>query len=321
MRTDYLDSALSNFSGYIAVDEVYDGGTCVLSLVDNREHRRLFNEVLDHHPTHADIVSFFTSFRTELDKRGKTILGITTDGSPLYPEPILQVFGSIPHQICVFHVIKEINKAILKAVAAIRRELAGRKPEVKRGRPANPIAKKASRKRKRIEKKVGELFEHRLLFVQRHLTARELGILRRITRGLPLLRKLREITDEVYRLFDRRCKTATALTKLKHLQRRIYRFKTLAKLLRKVLAPSLEKALVFLDKKLLPSTSNAVERANRRFRKMQHAVYRVRAIRRMRQRIALDIQRDWLSPARKGSLKHLSLERSHLCAHKVQYAC
>lgn len=321
MKTDYLDNALSNFSGYIAVDEVYDGGTCILSLVDNRQHRRLLNEVLDHNPTHADIVAFFTSFRTELDKRGKSILGITTDGSPLYPEPIRQVFGSIPHQICVFHVIKEINKAVLKAVAVIRKELAVQKPEVRRGRPANPVARKASRKRKRVEKKIGELFEHRLLFVQHHLTANDRRTLRRITRGLPVLRKLRAITDEVYRLFDRRCRTVTALAKLKRLQRRISRFKTLAKLLRKVLSPSVEKALVFLDEKLLPSTSNAVERANRRFRKMQQAVYRVRAIRRIRQRIALDMQREWLIPTRKTSLKRLSLDRSHICAHEIQYAC
>ena len=39
--------------------------------------------------------------------------------------------------------------------------------------------------------------------------------------------------------------------------------------LKKLFAPTLEKALTFLDDKLLPSTSNAVERGNRRYRKMQ----------------------------------------------------
>jgi hypothetical protein len=38
--------------------------------------------------------------------------------------------------------------------------------------------------------------------------------------------------------------------------------------LKKLFAPTLEKALTFLDDKLLPSTSNAVERGNRRYRKM-----------------------------------------------------
>jgi len=36
----------------------------------------------------------------------------------------------------------------------------------------------------------------------------------------------------------------------------------------------LEKALVFLDEKLLGATSNAVERGNRRYRKMQKTVGR-----------------------------------------------
>ena len=45
--------------------------------------------------------------------------------------------------------------------------------------------------------------------------------------------------------------------------------------LKKLFSPTLEKALTFLDDKLLPSTSNAVERGNRRYRKMQKSVYRV----------------------------------------------
>ena len=47
-------------------------------------------------------------------------------------------------------------------------------------------------------------------------------------------------------------------------------------MLKKLLAPGLEKALVFLDERLLGATSNAVERGNRRYRKMQKTVYRVR---------------------------------------------
>jgi hypothetical protein len=38
--------------------------------------------------------------------------------------------------------------------------------------------------------------------------------LRRIVRGRPQLRKLRELMEEVYRMFDRRCRMATALAEL-----------------------------------------------------------------------------------------------------------
>jgi len=97
---------------------------------------------------------------------------------------------------------------------------------------------------------------------------------------------------EVYRLFDRRCRTATALDKLARLRARLRRFGRLREALRKLLAPGLEKALVFLDERLLGATSNAVERGNRRYRKMQKTVYRVRTRRAIEGRLALDLQRE-----------------------------
>ena len=94
---EYLDHALKDFSGYIAADELYDGPFCVLSIVDNRTFRRLTYEVLDHDPTHADMERFFRKFQAALQQRGLELQGITTDGSPQYPEPILKVFGEVPH--------------------------------------------------------------------------------------------------------------------------------------------------------------------------------------------------------------------------------
>ena len=82
--------------------------------------------------------------------------------------------------------------------------------------------------------------------------------------------------DEVYRLFDRRCRMATALAKLAALRARLRRSARLRAVLKKLLSPGLEKALVFLDERLMGATSNAVERGNRRYRKMQKTVYRVR---------------------------------------------
>jgi hypothetical protein len=97
---------LSDFSGYIAADELYDGPFCVLSIVDNRAFHRLTYAVLDHDPTCEDKRRFFQRFKHDLDVRGLAVVGITTDGSPLYPEPILQVFGmEVDHQVCEFHVL------------------------------------------------------------------------------------------------------------------------------------------------------------------------------------------------------------------------
>jgi hypothetical protein len=98
--------------------------------------------------------------------------------------------------------------------------------------------------------------------------------------------------DQVYRLFDRRCRTETALEKLAALRRRIGRFQTLRQTLKKLFTPTIEKALTFLDDSQLPSTSNAVERGYRRHRKMQKSVYRVRTQDHISQRVAIDMQRD-----------------------------
>jgi len=261
--------------------------------VDNRRFKRLAFDVIDYDPTKEDIKYFFLRFKQALDERGLTLLGITTDGSQLYPEPIAEVFPDARHQVCEFHVIAELTKAILKAVAKVRRELKAAMPKLGRGRPSSPAQKKAARRKKRMQKKVADLFENRYLFVMHHPTSSEKKTLTRITRGFPHLRTLREIMDEVYRLFDRRCRMDTALDKLAKLRRRVRRFKKVGRTLKKIFSPNLEKALTFLDDSLLPSTSNAVERGNRRHRKMQKSIYSVRTLHTLFNRMALDHIRDW----------------------------
>ena len=62
-----------------------------------------------------------------------------------------------------------------------------------------------------MEKKVSDLFGNGYLFVKHHLTTSEKKRAKQISRGLPHLRTLRDIMDEVYRLLDRRCRSDTAL--------------------------------------------------------------------------------------------------------------
>jgi len=128
-----------------------------------------------------------------------------------------------------------------------------------------------------MQQKISDLFQERFLFVKRRLKPSERQRFMHITRGLPHLRKLREIIEHIYALFDRRCRTQTALGKLRKLRHWVKRFTWIGNTLQKVFSPNLEKALTFLDDKLLPATSNAVERGNRRHRKMQKHGYRVRS--------------------------------------------
>ncbi len=107
-----------------------------------------------------------------------------------------------------------------------------------------------------MQDKIADRFTYRHRFVQRHLTDTEWATLQRITRGVPHLRALRDTLEHVYQLFDRRCRTTTALAKLARLRERVKRFKQLGQALRALFSPNLEKALTFLDDRALPSTSN-----------------------------------------------------------------
>jgi hypothetical protein len=310
MDGDFLNWALADFSGYVAADELYDGPFCILSAVDNRCYKRILYEVLDHDPTHADIRAFLERLKTALTARDLTLCGVTTDGSALYPAPLREVFGDVPHQICTFHILAEISKAVLGAMASARTGLAATQPKLPKGRPSTQAAKAAARTKQRLAEQCAALFTHRSLFVQRHLNKTERKTLWRISRGWPQLGVLRAIMEQVYALFDRRCRTQTALDKLAKLQRRVQRFPTLGDTLKKLFAPTLEKALTFLDDTLLPSTSNAVERGNRRYRKMQSNVYRVRTQGQISARLALDMWREAHAEGRQQTLTALHRARA-----------
>jgi hypothetical protein len=290
---------------------VYDGPVCILSAVDARQQRRLLYEVLDHDPTQVDVLLFLARLHDRIRARGHTILGITTDGSPLYPQPIALALGAVPHQVCEFHILKELTKAVLHAVARLRKQLTAQAPKLPRGRPrATPAARRQYRRAQRLQRRAADLFEHRHLFVRHQLTAAQRVLLRGLSRGLPCLQALRAIMDEVYRLFDRRCGTDTALAKLARLRRRVRRFRSLGNCLDKLYSPNLEKALTFLDDKLLPATSNAVERGNRRYRKMQKAIYRVRTRASIQGRLALDLRREQQAESRSETISCLHQTRA-----------
>jgi phage tail protein X len=310
MDTDFLDWALADFSGYVAADELYDGPFCVLSAVDNRRYKRILYDVLDHDPTHEDIRAFLGRLKTALVARGLPLCGVTTDGSALSPAPLREVFGKVRHHICQCHIVAEVVKAVVGAVASARKGLAAQQPTLRKGRPSTPAAKQAARTKKRLEAQRAALFTARYLFVQRHLHTTDRKTLWRVSRGLPQLHALRAVMDQVYAVFDRRCRTQTALTKLATLRRRLQRFPQVGETLKKLFSPTLDKALTFLDDKLLPSTSHAVERGNRRYRQMQKSVYRVRTQAQICARLALDLWREAHAEGRQQTLASLHRARA-----------
>jgi hypothetical protein len=154
------------------------------------------------------------------------------------------------------------------------------------------------------------LCTQRYLFVQRHVSKTERTLLWRITRGLPHVYVRRVLMDQVDALFDRRCRTQTALDKWATLRRRLLRFPQVGATRKQLFSPTVEKALTLLEDKLLPSTSHAVERGNRRYRKMQKRVYRIRTPAQISARLALDMWREAQAEGRQQTLALLHRARA-----------
>ena len=106
--------------------------------------------------------------------------------------------------MCVFHILKEINRLILDAVRRLRaamgrRGRAGRKK--KRGRKG---AKSRVRRGLTLKEKSAFVFRHRHLIVKRreNFTASDRDDLARMLSYLPELATLRRFADRIYWLFD-----------------------------------------------------------------------------------------------------------------------
>ncbi|HSX78414.1 MAG TPA: hypothetical protein VLQ80_07595 [Candidatus Saccharimonadia bacterium] len=183
----FLDWALASFSGYVAADELYEGPYGVLSVVDHRQSKRIRYAVLDHDPTHPAITTFLGRLKTALTERDLVLQGITTDGSPLSPEPIRTVCGAVAPQRCPCHVLQERPQGIRRAVAAERRRLARSTPKGKRGRPSSKekTARRLARTSTQRHEQIRAWFQGRFLCVTRRRKPREHRQLLSITRGLP----------------------------------------------------------------------------------------------------------------------------------------
>jgi hypothetical protein len=306
MDTDVLDWALADFAGSVAAAARYDGPCCMLSAVEKRGDKRLLSAVLDHAPDHEDIRAFRGRLHAALTARDVMLVGLTTAGAALSPQPLAEVCRGVPHHLGAFPVIAEVVQAVSGAVASARQSLTATQPTLPQGRPTTQTAKAAARQKQRLAQQRVALYPHRPLCVPHPRSPSARKRLGRSTRGLPQLRTLRELMAQVYALFDRRCRTQTALHTLDHLRRRLLRFTQGGEPLKKIFSPTLEKALTLLDDKRLPSTSHAVERGNRRYRKRHKQVYRVRTQAQIRARLALDMWRE-----AQGEGRHHTLHTLH----------
>ena len=275
---EYRQWTLANFSGTLCVDEIHLGHRTLL----------LATDPLSDFPVAFALVSandqdHMQRFLGNLRQHGFLPQVVVTDGSNLYPKVLAEVWPEARHQLCVFHVIKDINEHVLDALRRLRRQHAqakGRKR--RRGRPS-----KADRRARRCQDATRKeqayfVWKHRYLLVMRpeHLSGRQRRWLSRMFEYIPELRRLRAFVLRVYGLFDpdlsarQACNRWLALDGLAEYADD----PDLAQALGMLTPEKFDKMIAYLNSPLgkRVRTNNHVERTNRRLRHLEKVRYKWR---------------------------------------------
>src|SRR4029077_13421971 len=163
--SEHRRKTLELFSGTLCVDELHLGRFTLLLATDPLADVPVAFALVDKN----DQVHM-RRFLKNLKNWGLNPEVVVTDGSNLYPAALDELWPDADHQLCVFHVIKDINKLILDAVrrmrtAMNRRGKAGRKK--KRGRKGAKSRAAAARRGMTVKEKAHFVFKHRHLIVTR----------------------------------------------------------------------------------------------------------------------------------------------------------
>jgi len=274
----YRQWTLQQFSGTLCIDELHLGHRTLL----------LATDPLSDFPVAFAIVSandqkHMRAFLQNLKNHGFLPQVVVTDGSNLYPGVLAEIWPNARHQLCVFHVLKDINTHVFDALRRGRRRLAsqGRRKR-RRGRLSK--AQQRARVRQGASKKEQAYFiwKHRHLIVTRpdNLDGHERKWLSKMFLYLPALRTLRRFVLKIYRLFEAdqsphqaRCRRAALVKDPTFLAD-----PDLAQALEMLTPEKFEKMIAYLHSPAARQvrTNNHVERTNRTLRSFEKVRYKWR---------------------------------------------
>jgi hypothetical protein len=298
----YRQWTLANFSGTLCIDELHLGHRTLL----------LATDPLGDFPVAFALVSandqdHMRRFLHNLKHWGFVPQVVVTDGSNLYPKLLAELWPQARHQLCVFHVLKDINDCVFDALRRWRRRHAqtgGRKR--RRGRHSK--AQKRARVRYGMTRKEQSHFiwKHRHLLVTRpeHVTGQQRRWLSRMFEYLPDLRQLREFVLQVYRLFDPERSFRQVCSRWANLVTtpEFLADPDLARALAMLTEEKFEKMIAYLDSPLgqRVRTNNHVERTNRRLRYLEKVRYKWRRRRTIVRFVVLALNRWRYKQAKTG---------------------
>src|ERR687890_2652067 len=118
---DHRRWVLDRFSGTLCVDELHLGRFTLLLATDPLQDLPVaFALVASNDQGHM------RRFLKNLKDWGLQPEVVVTDGSNLYPATLAELWPEARHQLCVFHVLKDLHKHVLDAVRRLSRGLSRR---------------------------------------------------------------------------------------------------------------------------------------------------------------------------------------------------
>gem|GEM_PF-1152782 len=282
----------ANFSGVLCIDAVHDSGRTILFATDPLGNFTVsFKLVEKNDQDHMDV---FLQARKD---RGLDAQVIITDGSPLYKDALQRYWYDVEHQLCIFHVIKEVNKLLLDGVRAIKNRIKrqghkGRKK--RRGRPTKQIQQHRQHRSGLSKKEQASfIWEHQYLIVhtQDDLSEQDKADLALLFQMAPDLKLFRQFNQQFYRLFAKgMTKQCARARRTRMVNNPLYQANAfLAKALKKIGKDKFDKMIVFLGWEHGQRTNNHVERNNRVFRMMQKTRYKRRKTHTIEKALELDL--------------------------------
>ena len=270
LARDYYPWVREHASGIVDIDEVYEpsGGMIVATdpVADLTLDFCLAERIDD------DVAK---QFLRGLCGGGLPVRGAATDGSSLYrDEKLAAVWPGVVHQQCVFHLLKEANRDLLHAVAAVRKKLPKLHPR-RRGRPC----RRGRPRTERVDRRK-LLREHRFLFTRRpdRLSDEDQRVLDTLRAISPQLATIRRFTDDLHDLLAPQQTPASA----RQIRDRMIAHPDYAqqphlfRILKRLRGDKLEPFIAYLRLPGLERTTNHVESKNRRFRLIQKTRYKRR---------------------------------------------
>ena len=274
----YRQWTLNNFSGTLCIDELHLGHRTLLLATDP-----LGDFPVAFALVRANDQDHMRRFLNNLKNHGFLPRVVVTDGSNLYPTVLAELWPAARHQLCVFHVIKDINAHVFDALRRLRRRLAQKRGRRRRrGRPSKNQQRDRRRQGPTRKEQAHFVWKHRHLLVTRpeHLDGRQRLRLSQMFRYLPQSRMLRDFVLAIYRLFDpeqsphqSRCRRAALVNDPQ------YRADPdLAEALGMLVPEKFDKMMTFLHSPVARRvrTNNHVERTNRRLRHFEKVRYKWR---------------------------------------------